>query len=115
MANGDASAGYTIKEMLAQIQDDIRDIDRKLDTKADVQSIVDARARLTALERELDRREGTMQRIEEKADKVYVNGVKEKVDELEDKVTSLTRALYTASLSVVGAVLIFLIQQGGFR
>jgi len=115
MANGGEGINYTTKELLGQISDQIAEVNRKLDNKADASSVVDVRARVTAVERELDRRGAVIDRMEEKADKVYVNGVKEKVDELEDKVSSLTKALYTASLSVVGAVLIFLIQQGGFR
>lgn len=112
MADGDT---FTTKEMLVQILADVREVKATLNTKADVTSVADVRARLTAVEREIDTRAASIKRIDEKADKVYVNGVKEEVDELKGKVSSLTKALYTASLSVVGAVLVFLVQQGGFH
>lgn len=99
---------FTMKELLLQVQDEIREVNRKLDAKADTSALVSAMARLTALEREQDRREVIVASITNKANQ-------KEVDELSEKVSSLTKALYTASLSVVGAVVIFLIQQGGFQ
>ena len=99
---------FTVQEMLLQIQAEISEVNHKLDSKADIQSVMDARARLTALEREQDRREASYGSIAGKANQ-------KEVDELDERVGNLTKALYTASLSVVGAVVVFLIQQGGFH
>ena len=109
MANGAGDpSGFTVKEMLQSIQADIREVKSKLDSKADQSSLQSERARITALEREQDRREASYRSIDKKASQ-------EDVDKLEEKVSSLTKALYTCSLSVVGAVLVFLVQQGGFH
>ena len=142
MTNGDGIQ-YTVKEMLAQIDGKITMLGQKLDQKADRSAVHDMKSelaalslvavrqdgplvgkvnehgrRLTEVERELDKRLAVIDRINEKADISYVNGIKEDVHELAeligkarqefgDKFGGVQKALYTAALSTAGGALLF--------
>lgn len=131
MSNGDGIQ-FTIKEMLAQIDGKITMLGQKLDTKADRSAVHEVKAELAALalvavrqdgpiagevrdntrrvgelERELDRRAALIDRVNEKADLSYVNGLKEDVHELGTQVGSLRKALYQVALSFAGGSLLF--------
>lgn len=106
MTNGDGIQ-YTVKEMLAQIDGKITVLTQRMDSKVDSGAVDSIKDRVTAVERELDRREALINRVNEKADIAYVNGIKEDVHELGTHVDDLRKAVMGAAISITGGAILF--------
>lgn len=140
MANGDG-VQFTVKEMLQQIDGKIDTLRAEIRTKAEHSDVIELRQKITALdasaikrdgpvaaqirevearttklERELDRRTPVLERINEKADKIYVDGLKDDIADLSEKVDAFNArflALFgTIALSFVGVALTVIFAGG---
>lgn len=145
MADGDGIQ-FTVKEMLAQIDSKIDALRGDLSGKADRSDVVELRQKITAIdaaavkrdgplaaqimananrvtevERELDRRKVLVDEVPAKADKTYVNGLKDDIKHLDEKLDDITRTVqvrlltfaFAVALSAVGVALTLVLTVGG--
>lgn len=99
MSTDDGTIKYTVKEMLAQIDEKISALLIKLDSKADSAQVAEVRRRLERVERE-------------KIDRDELTGLRKKVDSVNTRLVVFALTVAASALTVAFTVVLTVLKKG---